>query len=507
MMRILPFAFCLLLSFGIQAQTPLTRSQMESLTEKQWQPALSLLTEIVSMPNDAVNPEEIEVNIKWCEEIFAGRGWSKERLETGGIPLLLVEKTQPNAKKTALFYFHVDGQAVDISKWDQPDAYVPVLKTQNSSGFWEVLPIERLKSEYNPDWRIFARSSSDDKGPLAMFITAWDALSKAGMAPDFNVKIILDFEEEQGSPRLPAAVIEYKEKLKADLMLIMDGPRHTSNEPTLSYGARGIADMTLTTYGPKVPQHSGHYGNYSPNPALLLAQLLASMKDAEGRVVIPGFYDGISFSAAEREIFSKVPDNESAVQKRLGIGRTDKVGQTYQESINYPSLNIRGMSSGYTGAQATTIIPATAIAELDMRLVPESDPNHLYDLIEAHIKAQGFHIVSKDPTDAERENYPKLVKMEKSISYQAFRTPMDSEAGVWLRKAMNRAFGKDPVQIRISGGSIPISPFVDALGIPAVTIPTVNADNNQHSPNENLRLGNYKEGILTIMSVLSQPIY
>lgn len=505
-MRILAFTFCLLFSLESQAQTP-NRAQLESMTEKQWQPALSLLSEIISMPNDAVFPEQIEVNIKWCEDIFSKRGWSLERLETGGIPLLLVEKTQPNAKKTALFYFHVDGQAVDISKWDQPDAYIPVLKNQNDAGTWESLPLEKLKTEYNPEWRIFARSSSDDKGPLAMFIAGWDALTEAGLAPDFNVKIILDFEEEQGSPRLPAAVVRYKDKLTADLMLLMDGPRHTSNLPTLSYGARGIADMTLTTYGPKVPQHSGHYGNYSPNPALLLSQLLASMKDAEGRVVIPGFYDGISFSEAEREIFSKVPDNEPAVQKRLGIGRTDQVGQSYQESINYPSLNIRGINSGYTGAQATTIIPATATAELDMRLVPESDPNRLFGLIEAHIKGQGFHIVSKDPTDEERMKFPKIVKMEKSISYQAFRTPMDSEAGVWLRKAMSRAFGQDPVQIRISGGSIPISPFVDALGIPAIAIPTVNADNNQHSPNENLRLGNYKEGILTIMSVLTEPIY
>ncbi|WP_026965834.1 M20/M25/M40 family metallo-hydrolase [Algoriphagus terrigena] len=505
-MRVLLFVSCLLLPAIIKAQAP-SRAQLESLTEKQWQPALNLLTEIVSMPNDAVFPEQIEVNITWCEDIFESRGWNLERLETGGIPLLLVEKKQPNASKTALFYFHVDGQAVDISKWDQPNAYVPVLKNQNSAGVWEAIPLERLKTEYNPEWRIFARSSSDDKGPLAMFIAGWDALAEAGIAPDFNVKIILDFEEEQGSPRLPAAVIQYKEKLRADLMLIMDGPRHTSNEPTLSYGARGIADMTLTTYGPKVPQHSGHYGNYSPNPALLLSQLLASMKDANGRVVIPGYYDGISFTDAEREIFSKVPDNEPAVQKRLGIGRTDQVGDTYQESINYPSLNIRGLNSGYTGAQATTIIPATAVAELDIRLVPESDPNRLFGLIESHIKAQGFQILDHDPTDEERMKYPKIVRLNKSISYQAFRTPMDSDVGIWLRKAMNRAFGKDPVQIRISGGSIPIAPFVDALGIPAVTIPTVNADNNQHSPNENLRLGNFKEGILAIMSVLTEPMY
>jgi acetylornithine deacetylase/succinyl-diaminopimelate desuccinylase-like protein len=504
MKRIL-LAPILFLSIQVHAQTP-DRAKLEQLTDSQWQPAIHLLNEIVSIPNDAHFPEQIEKNLDWCAEEFASRGWNQELLETGGIPLMLVEKKQPNATKTALFYFHLDGQAVDISKWDQLDAYVPVLKKQNSEGKWETIPMENLKTEYNPEWRIFARSSSDDKGPIAMFLSAWDALNRAGLNPDYNVKIILDFEEELGSPLLPEAVIRHKAKLTADLMLIMDGPRHTSNEPTLSYGARGISDLILTTYGPKLPQHSGHYGNYSPNPALLLSQLLASMKDQNGRVAIPGYYDGISFSETEKAIFSKVPDNEPAVQKRLGISRTDQVGTSYQESINYPSLNIKGLSSGYVGSQSTTIIPAVAIAELDIRLVPESDPNRLFGLIENHIQNQGFYIVSQDPTDEERKQYPKIVKIEKSISYQAFRTPMDSEAGAWLRAAMNRAFGKDPVQIRISGGSIPISPFVDALGIPAVTIPTVNADNNQHSPNENLRLGNYKEGILTIMSVLTQPL-
>lgn len=498
----------LFLFFGLNlyAQT-LDKARLDALTEKHWQSGLRLLNDLVSMPNDAVYPEQIAVNIAWCEDAFTKRNWAVERLETGGIPLLLVEKKQPNAKKTALFYFHVDGQAVDISKWEQKDAYQIVLKAQTAAGAWEALPMERLQTEYNPDWRLFGRSTSDDKGPLAMLLTAWDALTAAEISPDYSVKIILDFEEEQGSPRLPAAVIQHKEKLKADFMLIMDGPRHTSNLPTLSYGARGISELFLTTYGPKLPQHSGHYGNYAPNPALLMSQLLASFKDENGRVVIPGFYDGINFSEEERKIFAAVPDNEPAIKTRLGLGRTDQVGQSYQESINYPSLNIKGLTSGYTGPQARTIIPATAAAELDMRLVPESDPNRLFELIKEHIRAQGFHITEKDPSDAERMTYPKIVKVNTSISYQAFRTSMDSPVGVWLRSAMNRAFGEDPVQIRISGGSIPISPFVDALGIPAVTIPTVNADNNQHSPNENLRLGNYKEGIRAIMSVLTEKIY
>ncbi len=498
----------LLLSFSLYcvqsfAQN-VSKSQLEQLTDQNWQHGLTLLQEIVSMPNNAVFPDQIEVNIKWSENEFESRGYTSERLATNGIPLLLVEKKQPGATKTALFYFHMDGQAIDLSKWFQPDPYKPVLKELNEKGEWNEISSDRLKSEYDPNWRIFARSTSDDKGPVAMFLTAWDALESENISPDYNVKVILDFEEEQGSPLLPAAVVKYKSKLAADMMLIMDGPRHTSNEPTLSYGARGIADLTLTTYGPKFPQHSGHYGNYAPNPALLLSQLLASMKDTNGRVTIPGYYDGITLTAAEKEILSKVPDDESAIQSKLGIGRTDNVGNSYQESIQYPSLNIRGLESAWVGKEARTIVPATAVAEIDVRLVPESDPERLFGLIKKHIEDQGFHIVTEDPTDEERMNYPKIVKMVYSISYQAFRTPMDSEVGNWLRSAMNRAFGKDPVQIRISGGSIPISPFVDALGIPAVTIPTVNADNNQHSPNENIRLGNYKEGITTIMSILTE---
>ncbi|NVJ85672.1 MAG: M20/M25/M40 family metallo-hydrolase [Algoriphagus sp.] len=500
--------FLLLISFSTlgYSQTQPTKAVLESWTDDYWQHGLNLLTEIVQMPNDAVYPEQIETNIQWCETQFSERNWSHERLETGGIPILLAHKENPTANKTILFYFHIDGQAVDKSKWNQPDPYQAVLKERNSNGDWAIIDFDRLKNEYNPDWRIFARSTSDDKGPFAMFLTAWDALVDNKSLPDYSIKIILDFEEEQGSPRLPKAVLDYKDKLAADLMLIMDGPRHISNLPTLSYGARGISEMTLTTYGPKLPQHSGHFGNYAPNPAFLLSQLLASMKDENGRVSIPGYYDGIQFSEQERKILEAVPDDEATIQSRLGIGRTDEVGKTYQESIQYPSLNIRGMSSAWVGPEARTIVPATALAELDIRLVPESDPKRLFSLIRKHIEDQGFHILDHEPSDEERMKYPKIVKMESKISYQAFRTPMDSPAGEWLRSAMYRAFEQNPVQIRISGGSIPISPFVDALNIPAVTIPTVNSDNNQHSPNENIRLGNYKEGIQTILSVLTQPL-
>lgn len=465
-----------------------------------------LLNELVSIPNDSNHPDQLIPNIQWCKENFSKRKWTTEQLATKGFPLMLANYEVKDAKKTVLFYFHIDGQPVDRKKWNQADPYIPVLKKINESGNWEEISMDKIEEGIDDDWRIYARSASDDKGPLAMFLTAWDAMLAEGGLPNYNLKVILDFEEEIGSPNLPAAVLDHREKLRADMMLIMDGPRHLSNEPTLSFGARGISEITLTVFGPRAAQHSGHYGNYAPNPALRLSELLVSMKDEDGRVIIPGFYDGINLSLEEKKILRAVPDDEGEIKRKLGIGFTDQVGSNYQESIQYPSLNIRGLGSGWIGSEARTIVPADATAEIDIRLVPESDPERLFALVRNHIEDQGYHILDQDPTDEERMKYPKLVKWSGKISYQAFRTPFDSEPGLWLEKVFIRAFTKSPIKIRISGGSLPISPFVDALGFPAVTIPTVNSDNNQHGPDENIRLGNYREGIMTALSILTEKL-
>jgi acetylornithine deacetylase/succinyl-diaminopimelate desuccinylase-like protein len=506
MIKTLVFSLIYVYSFGFLAAQNATKIDLEKVTDDHFLNGIRILNELVSIPNDSHDPAQLVPNIEWCETNLSERDWKVKRLETKSFPLLFAEKSVPNAKKTVLFYFHIDGQPVDRKRWNQPDPFQPTLKKKNDSGQWEVIPMDLLQSSYDPEWRIFARSSSDDKGPFAMFLTAWDALVEEGMMPNFNVKIILDFEEEIGSPNLGDAVTKYKDVLASDMMLIMDGPRHLSNEPTLTFGARGISQIRLTVFGPRAAQHSGHYGNYAPNPAFRLSKLLASMKDDEGRVVIPGYYDGIILTDEERKILSKVPDDENEIKRSLGIGTTDKVGNTYQESLQYPSLNIRGISSGWIGDEVRTIVPADATAEIDIRLVPESDPERLFDLIRTHIEGQGYHILDHDPTDEERMNFPKLVKWEGSISYQAFRTPFDSDPGIWLNKAMIRAFGKEPIRKRISGGSLPIAPFVEALNVPAVTVVTVNSDNNQHGPNENIRLGNFKEGIKTALAILTEAL-
>jgi acetylornithine deacetylase/succinyl-diaminopimelate desuccinylase-like protein len=320
------------------------------------------------------------------------------------------------------------------------------------------------------------------------------------------MKVIMDFEEELGSPHLPAAVTQYKNELTADMLIIFDGPRHVSNQPTLSFGARGICEITLTVFGPRNPIHSGNYGNYTPNPALRLAQLLGSMKDDEGRVTIPGYYDGVILTENEKKTLAKVPDDENEIKKFLGISSSDKIGGNFQESLQYPTLNIRGLDALYVGDQARTLIPAKAVAEIDIRLVPSSDPNRLIDLVKKHIESKGYYVIDREPTEEERLKYPRIASFHSSISYLAFQTPFDSECGKWLSKAMYTAFGKEPIKIRTAGGSIPISPFVITLGIPAVAVPTVNADNNQHAENENIRVGNYVDAVKTFLAIMLEKL-
>ena len=498
------FILIISLSISVQAQK-FSSERMDKLASEYAIKSFPLLKELLSIPNVADNHANIEKNVQWCEKEFGSRGFTTSRIETSTVPLLLAERKHKKAKKTVLVYLQLDGQPVDPSQWNQEHPFEPVLKKQNEAGEWEEIPWEKI-SNYEDDWRVFARAASDAKGPVAMFLMGLDIIAAEKFEPNFNLKVIMDFEEELGSPQLPGAVKENMELLKSDMLIIFDGPRHLSNKPTLSFGARGIAEIGITVFGPIRPQHSGHYGNFAPNPALRLSQLLASMKDEDGRVTIPGFYDGINIDPETEKLLRAVPDDEERIKEFLQINSFDKVGSYYQEAIQYPSLNIRGMQSGWINEEVRTIVPAWAKAEIDVRLVLETDPARLIRLIREHTEKQGFYVIDRVPTKEERMAHPKIAMFTSSVSYQSFRTDFDTEVGQWLRKAMIKAFGEDPVMIRMSGGSIPISPFVNTLGIPAVGVPTVNRDNNQHSPNENLRLGNYREGIKTVLAILTEKL-
>ena len=506
MQRISPLfiILCLLLPPAAAAAEPLSVEQIRQLTRDNTMPALTLYREFLHLPNDALYPLDILKLISWMDGAFQTRGFSTRRIATGGSPLLLAQRPNPDAEKTVLIYLQADGQPVDPSAWNQHSPYEPTLKEQTAEGHWQAIPWRSLKKTRDDDWRIFARSASDSKGPMTQFMIAMDALDQAAYKPPYSMKVIIDTEEELGSPNLPEAVRKNRDLLAADMLLIFDGPPHASNAPTVVFGARGIMTVTLVTYGPNTPQHSGHYGNYAPNPALRMAQILGSMKSDDGRVLLPGFYDGVTLDPQVKKQLARVPDDETAIQRRMGIAETDRVAGNLQEAIQYPSLNIRGLSAGWVGKQARTIIPATATAEIDIRLVKESDPVRLLELVKKHIESQGYRVLDREPTVQERQSEPRLLTMTHDFSYGAFRSDFDAPPGLMARAGLRHLYGEEPILIRTMGGSIPIAPFVEELNLPAAIVPTVNIDNNQHSPNENIRLGNFIEGIAMMISVLAQ---
>lgn len=466
--------------------------------------------EFLALPSDAIVPADIEKNVVWLIRALQRAGLQAKRLENGGRPMVYAEWPNRRAElKTVLLYMHFDAQPVVPQSWHQPNPWVPVLKERAADGSWKVLQTDLLfRESVNPDWRVFARTAADDKGPIAMFLAAADAMHRASVDPRTNLKVILDSEEEKGSPGLSSVIDANRALLAADGLLVVDGPMHPSNRPTVIFGNRGLAALTLTVYGAKRALHSGHYGNYAPNPAFMLAQLLASMKDARGKVVIPGYYDGVTIDDRARKVMSAVPDDEDGLKKELGFAKPDGVGATLQEALQYPSLNVRGLKSAEVGDKVATIVPDTAIAEIDIRTVPEVDANRLIGLVRAWIEKQGFHVTSGPPTDQERAANPRLASMVARVGDDAVaaRTDLEAAIGTWTQRAIRRAFGAEPVRIRIMGGTVPTAAMARKLDIPFVIVPLANYDNNQHTHDENLRLGNFRTGVETFLALLTEPL-
>ncbi|MBT8280763.1 MAG: M20/M25/M40 family metallo-hydrolase [Muriicola sp.] len=482
-----------------------TFSQDQVALKSQVRHAIDELVQFVAIPNDALDEADINRNISWLTDRFNDRGFNTSVLPTEGRPLFFAALPMEDEKPTVLIYMHFDGQSVDAAKWNQPNPYKVELKSLENEEF-KTISFEELEEDVNYDWRLFGRSTSDDKGPIIMLLNAIDLLRKDNKKIPFNIKVILDGEEEKSSKPLPKAVKNYRDLLVADFLMINDGPVHPSGKPTVVYGCRGITTLSLTTYGPELPQHSGHYGNYAPNPGFLLAKLLAGMKDDEGKVIIPGFYKGIELDEATMEVLKSVPDDNAEINANLAIHSPDKVGGFYQESLQYPSLNIRGLGSAWIGEKARTIVPASATAEIDIRLVPESDGRVLKNLVRTYLKDQGYHLTDSVPTREERLTYPRIITLQEGSVTDAFRTDLDNRYGDFLVQSLNKGFEQQVVQIRIMGGTVPIAPFVNELQIPAFIVPMVNPDNNQHSPNENLRIGQIAYGIKAFYQILSSSL-
>ncbi len=456
---------------------------------------LDELIAFVSIPNVASNMEDMQKNAAHLRGMLEKRGLETRILESPTRPYVFARSAPEPAPSSAqplrvLFYAHFDGQPVDAPSWTVTAPFTP--KLNGDAGDREA--------------RLYARSTSDDKGPIVALLAALDALRAAGIPPTVEAKFLFDSEEEIGSPSLPELARQHANLLAADLLIFADGPVHQSGRPTLSFGSRGIVTVTLTVYGPSRPLHSGHYGNWVPNPAEKLSLLLASMKDADGQVLVKGFYDDVvPLSAMERDALRAIPTVEADLQEELYVARPEGAGASLQEAINLPSLNVRGIASGAVGEEARTIIPSTATAEIDMRLVKNVMPEAQVERLKEHVRKQGFHVVADEPDAATRRAHAGVVRITAGPGTPATRTSMDTPISRAVIAAVRRAVVGEPVLMPTLGGTVPLHHLEAALNVPVYGAPIVNYDNNQHAPDENLRLGNLWDGIVIYASLLRLP--
>ena len=465
------------------------------------------LIEFLSIPNVATDTPNIQKNASRLVEMLEARGIETHLLPINGRgPVVFGKLITPEATRTVLFYAHYDGQPVDPAAWTDGKPFEPVLRTNSiEAGGKRVAipePAPGQRVPHQDDWRIYARSSSDDKSPIVMLLAALDALRAKKIPLAVNLKVVLEGEEEASSPNLERTLELHKNLLGGDVLITADGPVHQSGRPLVFFGNRGVFGFGITVYGAVRALHSGHYGNWAPNPALELSQLLASMKDQDGRVLIDGFCEDVApLGEIEKKALAEMPDNDGDLKRELGIAKPEGGGKKLVELLQQPSLNIRGIRSAYVGDQAQNIVPEKAEASLDVRLVQGEDPDAKFQQIVAFIRKQGFHVVDHEPTMDERRQHARIAKVNYEGGYVAARTPMNLPASKKIVEIVEGAAGPT-VKMPMLGGSAPMYIF-ENLGLPVIGVPIVNHDNHQHSSDENVRLGNLWRGMEIYAAILA----
>jgi acetylornithine deacetylase/succinyl-diaminopimelate desuccinylase-like protein len=488
----------LLLPISILAQT--TQEKVRDYRRGNEHQIIKEFTTLLSIPNVAADTENIRKNAALIVEMMKERGLNPRLLEAAtpnAPPAVYGEWKIPGAQRTILVYAHYDGQPTDPKQWTGTLPWQPVFRSAAIEAGGQILPGPTDGSALNPEWRIYGRSASDDKAGVMAILNAFSALKEKGVALTSNVKFFFEGEEEAGSPHLGEIIDRNKELLAADAWIIGDGPVHQSGAKQVVFGARGDTNVDVTVYAAKRPLHSGHYGNWSPNPAHLLARLLASMKDDEGRVTIEGWYADVEpLGEAERRAIADAPQYDNELKRQLGIRRTENAGKTLMELINQPSLNINGFASGDVGSLARNVIPTTATAVLDLRLVKGNDYKRQTQKLIEHIRKQGYYVSDREPNDAERAQLPLLARVvARPGGYNAERTQMDLPISKSVIDAVQSTSPQKIVLLPTSGGSLPLSIITERLQTITISVPIANYDNNQHAENENIRLQNFWDGI------------
>ena len=466
------------------------------------------LAEFVAIPNVASDAPNIQKNAEHLVEMLEARGIETHLLPiTGRGPVVFGKLITPTATRTVIFYAHYDGQPVDPAAWTDGTPFEPVLRSDAIEAGGKRIPFPENSAKrpavYKDDWRIYGRSASDDKSPIVALLAALDALRAKQIPLGVNLKVIFEGEEEAGSTNLAHTLELHKNLLGGDLLITADGPVHQSGRPLVFFGNRGDIGLDITVYGPVRALHSGHYGNWAPNPAMGLSRLLASMKDADGRVLIDGYYDDVTpLSELETKALGEMPVNDADLERELGIAKPEGSGKKLVELLQEPSLNIRGLQSAYVGEHAQNVVPDKAEASIDARLVKGEDPKNKFEQIAAFIKKQGYFVIDHEPTMEERRAHPLIAKVIDQGGYRASRTAMDLPVSKALVKVVQDATGSDTVIAPTLGGSVPMYIFED-LGLPWIGVPIVNYDNHQHSSDENLRLGHLWRGMEVYAAILA----
>ena len=448
--------------------------QIQSYVNSNKERLLNELLDLLKIPSISAKPEHKPDMQKTAEAVknrLVEAGADKvEICQTKGYPVVYGEKMIDPSKPTVVVYGHYDVQPADpLNLWDSPP-FEPVIK----------------KTEVHPEGAIFARGACDDKGQMYMHVKAFEAMMKTNTLP-CNVKFMIEGEEEVGSPSLGPWIIENKEKLKGDIILISDTSIIANDIPSIDSGLRGLAYMEVEVTGPNRDLHSGVYGGAVANPINILCKLIASCHDENNHITVPGFYDKVQeLSDAERAEMAKAPFDLTDFKKDLNIDeeRGEKGYSTNERTGIRPTLDVNGIWGGYTGDGAKTVLPSKAFAKISMRLVPNQNSTEISNLFIKHFESIA----------------PKSVKVKVTAHHggEPVVVPTDSKGFLAASKAMQETYGKKPVPTR-SGGSIPIvALFKKELGMDSILFGFGLDSDGLHSPNEHYGLFNYYRGIETI---------
>jgi acetylornithine deacetylase/succinyl-diaminopimelate desuccinylase-like protein len=502
MCRSLILAICSVFSLIASADSEEVGEQVRDWRKNNEQIVVDRFSELLSIPNVASDTVNIRRNANHIMTMLEQAGMSAELLELdGGNPAVYAQRLVPGAEKTVLIYVHYDGQPVNPDDWES-DPWTPVMRDAMVENGGRDVP---MHAPFDPGWRIFARSAGDDKAPVVALQSALLALDDLGISPSVNIKVFMEGEEEAGSPNLRAMLKKHQHKLDADLWLFCDGPAHQSRQWQLVYGVRGTYGFNLTVYGPNRPLHSGHYGNWAPNPIALLTDLIGSMRDTNGNVYVDGFYDEYRpLSDAEKAAIDRTPLMDEKMMAEMGIARPETEDRL-EIAISRPAMNLRGIAGGNVGKLARNAIQPSASASIGLRLVPDMTPEHLRNVIEQHIRGQGYFLVGDDPTAEQRAEHGRIARIDWSSSggYPAYRASFEEPLALRISEILDELSGGTLIQTPTMGGSLPIYIVGEVLNTPVLILPIANHDNNQHGANENLRLQNLWDAIEIYAAVLT----